>query len=250
MLTKESMARVGAWEGYVVSSLRRFEAGEQGPRPEVWIELRPRGNRLHTCGECGRKVRQVHDWHERWVRDLPMLDVDTRLLVNRCRVACRTCGPRVEALDWLLPGEDGKGWNTHTGVTTKMPLGRMGSWLFLNELVSRSSLLVDPLEEPDRSVTPRNNNSHFTPGWLSCLFTEIQPYFCVRKPLLCQLPFTLSADGLTLPNGIVKDPIGQSICGKSVVRPQHNLSTIRSCPGAYNLIQCWCIFAANHQRKD
>ena len=71
------MARVGAWEGYVVSSVRRFEAGEQGPRPEVWIELRPRENRLHKCGGCGRKVRQVHDWHERWIRDLPIFDADT-----------------------------------------------------------------------------------------------------------------------------------------------------------------------------
>lgn len=103
MLSSESMARVGAWEGYVVACVERFEAGVKGPRPEVWIELRPKGNRTHRCGGCGRKVRQVHDWHERWIRDLPCFDADTWLVVNRCRVACRACGPRVEAVDWLAP---------------------------------------------------------------------------------------------------------------------------------------------------
>ena len=103
MLNSESMARVGAWEGYTVSSVQRFEEGEKGPRAEVWIELRPRGNRLHRCGGCGRKVRRVHDWHERWIRDLPCFDADTCLLVNLCRVACPRCGPRVERVEWLAP---------------------------------------------------------------------------------------------------------------------------------------------------
>lgn len=101
MLNKESMSRVGAWEGYVVSSVERFEAGEKGARAEVWVELRPKGNRVHRCSGCWQKVRQVHDWHERWVRDLPCFDADTWLLVNRCRVACPRCGPRVEHLEWL-----------------------------------------------------------------------------------------------------------------------------------------------------
>ena len=101
MLNKESMSRVGAWEGYVVSSVERFEAGEKGARAEVWVELRPKGNRVHRCSGYWQKVRQVHDWHERWVRDLPCFDADTWLLVNRCRVACPRCGPRVEHLEWL-----------------------------------------------------------------------------------------------------------------------------------------------------
>ena len=145
MLTKESMARVGAWEGYVVSSVRRFEAGEQGPRPEVWIELRPRGNRLHTCGGCGRKVRQVHDWHERWIRDLPVFDADTRLLVNRCRVACRTCGPRVEALDWLAP---------YARVTRRLAesVGRLCKVLSIKHVAEHFNLRLDAVKAIDKAT--------------------------------------------------------------------------------------------------
>jgi transposase len=45
----------------------------------------------------------VHDYSERWVRDLPILDAETWLCVWRCRVACPRCGPKLEHLDWLAP---------------------------------------------------------------------------------------------------------------------------------------------------
>jgi len=105
------MAQVGTWEGFAVSTVERFEAGEKGPRAEVWIELRPLGNRRHRCGGCGRKVHRVHDWHERWIRDLPCFGADTRLFVNLCRVACPVCGPRTERVEWLAP---------HARVTRRM----------------------------------------------------------------------------------------------------------------------------------
>jgi len=53
------------------------------------------------CSGCGRTVRKVHETVERWVRDLPILDAQTHLLVHRRRVACPACGPKVEALSWL-----------------------------------------------------------------------------------------------------------------------------------------------------
>jgi transposase len=39
----------------------------------------------------------------RCVRDLPILGADTYVWVPRYRVACPTCGPKLEALSWLLP---------------------------------------------------------------------------------------------------------------------------------------------------
>ena len=39
----------------------------------------------------------------RCVRDLPILDADTYVWVPRYRVACPTCGPKLEALSWLSP---------------------------------------------------------------------------------------------------------------------------------------------------
>jgi transposase len=38
---------------------------------------------------------------ERWIRELPILDAETWLLVPRFRVACPVCGPKLEYLPWL-----------------------------------------------------------------------------------------------------------------------------------------------------
>ena len=96
-------AVLGRWQGHKLGTVGRFEAGEKGDRAEVWIELVPLCGRLMRCGGCGREVNTVHDVTERWVRDLPILDADTRLLVHRRRVRCPDCGPQLEALPWLEP---------------------------------------------------------------------------------------------------------------------------------------------------
>jgi transposase len=60
-------------------------------------------------------VRAVHDWTPREIRDLPIFDADTILMVWRARLAYSSCGPKVYldslvgiantggALDWLEP---------------------------------------------------------------------------------------------------------------------------------------------------
>lgn len=53
------------------------------------------------CSGCGQAVTQVHETTERWIRDLPILDAHTHLLVPRRRVLCPRCGPKLEALPWL-----------------------------------------------------------------------------------------------------------------------------------------------------
>ena len=53
------------------------------------------------CEGCGGRVRPLHDIVYRQVRDLPILDAATRLVVPRRRVACPTCGPSLERLSWL-----------------------------------------------------------------------------------------------------------------------------------------------------
>ena len=45
----------------------------------------------------------MHDVAVRRVRDLPILDARTILIVPRCRVNCPGCGPKLEQLDWLAP---------------------------------------------------------------------------------------------------------------------------------------------------
>jgi transposase len=93
---------LGAWEGYRIGTVQRFEGkGGDGSGAEVWIELLPCGDGEMVCSGCGGKTKRVHETAERWIRDLPILDAETRLLVHRRRVLCPRCGPKLEELPWL-----------------------------------------------------------------------------------------------------------------------------------------------------
>ncbi len=102
MSGEQCMALLGGWEGHVVGTVGRFEAGVKGPRTEAWIELHPKADAALVCDACGGKADHVHDSEERWVRDLPVFDADTWLLVHRRRVWCGRCGgPKLERVSWL-----------------------------------------------------------------------------------------------------------------------------------------------------
>jgi transposase len=101
-LSKQDITRLlGGWEGYRIGTIQRFEPGEKGDLAEVWIELMPLKRRRMKCSGCGRLVSTLHDISERWIRDLPVLDARTWLLVWRRRVSCPRCGPKLEELPWL-----------------------------------------------------------------------------------------------------------------------------------------------------
>lgn len=101
-MSKKQLTEVlGGWKGYRIGTVGRFEPGEKGPTAQVWIELLPEPDRPMVCNGCGQTVAQIHETTQRWVRDLPILDAETNLLVHRRRVLCPRCGPRLERLDWL-----------------------------------------------------------------------------------------------------------------------------------------------------
>lgn len=101
-MSKDDLTAVlGGWEGYRIGTVGRFEAGIKGPTTQVWIELLPDYTGPMACDGCGGKTHQLHDVTERWVRDLPILDAQTHLLVHRRRVLCPRCGPKLEKLSWL-----------------------------------------------------------------------------------------------------------------------------------------------------
>jgi transposase len=103
-LSKDDLTAVlGEWEGYRIGTAGRFEAGEKGPTAQVWIELIPDYSRPMICSGCGQETHQLHDLTERWIRDLPIFDAQTHLLVHRRRVLCPNCGPKLEKLSWLDP---------------------------------------------------------------------------------------------------------------------------------------------------
>lgn len=100
MSVDECNSLLGGWDGYRVGTVGRFEASAERPRAEVWIELHPTSERLR-CSGCMEESVAIHDVTPRWVRDLPLLDAETRLLVHRRRVECPRCGPKLEHVDWL-----------------------------------------------------------------------------------------------------------------------------------------------------
>jgi len=101
-LSKQKITQLlGGWEGYRVGTIQRFDTGEDHEHPKLWLELLPLKRRRMQCSGCGKRVSVVHDYVERWVRDLPVFDATTHLLVIRRRVLCPCCGPKLEHLPWL-----------------------------------------------------------------------------------------------------------------------------------------------------
>lgn len=92
---------LGEWEGCVLGTTGRMQGVRQ--RDEIWLELLPCSDHTPSCSSCGRSAPSIHDTVERWVRDLPVFETPTWLLVHRRRVNCPACGPKLERLSWLEP---------------------------------------------------------------------------------------------------------------------------------------------------
>lgn len=99
MAANDIIARLGEWSGYELVSAREERRGEQ---PWCVIELTVKRCRRY-CSGCGRRARSIHDRERRRVRDLPIFEVPVELVLDRLRVACGRCGPKLERLDWLEP---------------------------------------------------------------------------------------------------------------------------------------------------
>ncbi len=103
MNEKHYIAQLGGWQGFKVGTVSRFDSKGNGMRDEVWIELYPDPEYPMICSRCSEKVSAVHEWTERWIRDLPAWGADTRLLVHLRRVKCARCGTAIEKVAWLSP---------------------------------------------------------------------------------------------------------------------------------------------------
>lgn len=71
------------------------------PSSRLVIELRAKAGVPKRCSRCGEIVVEVHDVTPRRVRELPLFDHETWLIVPRARLQCPRCGPTVEAVPWL-----------------------------------------------------------------------------------------------------------------------------------------------------
>lgn len=67
------------------------------------LELTSAPDQVHRCSGCGDAVAAIHDRTMRRIRDLPVFEDPVELHVERLRLACPRCGPRLEHLEWLDP---------------------------------------------------------------------------------------------------------------------------------------------------
>jgi len=95
----DAIALAGEWEGYQVASVKIVELAAGHRCME--IELTPQNSRPLVCASCGQRSNRVHETITRHIRDLPILDAQTRLIVPRRRILCPQCGPSIEHLSWL-----------------------------------------------------------------------------------------------------------------------------------------------------
>ena len=114
MPSEDVTALLGKWEEYRVGLVERHEGKKDGSPAQIWIELMRTSDVPMICSGCGQACKRYHDCDERRVQDLPVLDAETHLLIQRFRVACPACGPRGRAkIIFALPrgGEIWSGGN-------------------------------------------------------------------------------------------------------------------------------------------
>lgn len=100
MADGDCIAQLGGWAGYRVEDWRH--AWRDGRRWVV-VKLTPAPGHERLCSGCGEAVGAIHDRTVRRIRDLPVFEDPVELELERLRLACPGCGPRLERLDWLDP---------------------------------------------------------------------------------------------------------------------------------------------------
>ena len=100
LMQQQLLIDVGGWDGFRYKE--SWEEMRNGQRFRI-IRLEPKVRHRRYCSACGRRANAIHDRTERRIRDLPVFDSPVELIVSRVRLACRRCGPKLEALDWLAP---------------------------------------------------------------------------------------------------------------------------------------------------
>jgi len=101
MAYEEITALLGGWPGFELIGVQREEPSPARPTPRIVLTLRAVPEHPKACSRCGATTLAVHDVTPREVRDLPILEAETWLVLPRARVLCPRCGPTVEAVPWL-----------------------------------------------------------------------------------------------------------------------------------------------------
>lgn len=101
MAYEEITTLLGGWPGFRLVEVRREGVTAERPVPRIVLTLEAVPEPARRCSRCGESVAEVHDVTPREVRDLPILDAETWLILPRVRLRCPRCGPTVETVPWL-----------------------------------------------------------------------------------------------------------------------------------------------------
>ncbi|MFN2603454.1 MAG: ISL3 family transposase [Gemmatimonadaceae bacterium] len=101
MAFKEITALLGGWPGFELVDVKREEISEKRSTARIVLTLEPVVDYPKTCSQCGQAVASIHEVTPREIRDLPILEAETWLVLPRARLLCPRCGPTVESVPWL-----------------------------------------------------------------------------------------------------------------------------------------------------
>lgn len=144
---RELLEAVGGWEGFEVEAVRREDELQPDvhglPAPRLIITLRPKAGAPRRCSRCGEVVVEIHDTTPRRIRDLPVSEYDTWLILPRARLRCPRCGPTVEAVPWL---------DRYQRMTTRLAdrIARMARVTSLQETAAWFRVSWDTVKQIDR----------------------------------------------------------------------------------------------------
>jgi transposase len=90
---KGDWTKVLGWPGYRVF---QQEIDEANKTLKLWVRRKKTGLQL-VCSGCGKHVREIHEVYAREVRDLPVFQYRTTIVVELHRVRCPRCGVKTES---------------------------------------------------------------------------------------------------------------------------------------------------------
>jgi transposase len=130
----------GGWEGFRVLKTATLNIGNH---KYIDIELIPAYQDLTVCPRCGERCTGVHETTKRMIRDLPVLDARTRLIVHCRRLLCRRCGPIAETVSWL---------EKYARVTTRLAesVAKLCTVLPIKQVAEHFGLSWDQVKEIDK----------------------------------------------------------------------------------------------------
>lgn len=99
MAFQEITALLAGWPGFELIDVKREEATGARPTARIVLTLQPITGGAKVCSRCGQRVAAIHDVTSREIRDLPILDAETWLVLQP---AARTWCPQAAIVYDLL----------------------------------------------------------------------------------------------------------------------------------------------------